>query len=94
MLVDTPEQQWNPGHGESNTVGSALLFVACMHPSFRSGRAVCLLSEIESAGTYTRHPKLAELWTYLRDLDDEAKELWTLRYEGLERNGRNSESQV
>ena len=82
MLVDTPEQQWNPGHGESNTVASALLFVAC------------ILSEIESAGTYTRHPKLAELWTYLRDLDDEAKELWALRYEGLERNGRNSESQV
>ena len=79
MLVDTPEQQWNPGRGESNTVASALLFAAC------------ILSEIESAGTYTRHPKLAELWTYLRDLDDEAKELWALRYEELERN---AESQV
>ena len=79
MLVDTPEQQWNPGHGESNAVVSALLFVAC------------ILSEIESAGTYTRHPKLAELWTYLRDLDDEAKKLWALRYEELERN---AESQV
>ena len=79
MLVDTPEQQWNPGHGESSTATSALLFVAC------------ILSEIESAGTYTRHPKLAELWTYLRDLDDEAKELWALRYEELEGN---AESQV
>ena len=79
MLVDTPEQQWNPGHGESNIGDSALLYVAC------------ILSEIESAWTYTRHPKLAELWTYLRDLDDEAKELWALRYEELERN---AESQV
>jgi hypothetical protein len=71
MLVDEPSEQWNPGYGESNIVGTALLLLAC------------LLCEIEAAGGYSHHPKLAELWTYLRDLDDEAKEVWQLRYEGL-----------
>ena len=71
MLVDTPEEQWNPGYGESSSVLSALLFVAC------------IVSEIEATGEYSHHPKLAELWTYLRDIDDESKELWALRYQGL-----------
>ncbi len=71
MLVDDPSQQWNPGYGESDIVSTALFFMAC------------ILSEIESAGGYTHHPKLAELWTYLRDIHDEAKELWHLRYEEL-----------
>jgi hypothetical protein len=64
-------EEWNPGHGESNIVGTALLFL------------VCLLTEIESEGGYAHHPKLAELWTYLRDLDDEAKDIWSLRYQEL-----------
>lgn len=77
MLVDAPEQQCNPGQGESNIVVSALLFVACV------------LSEIEVAGGYAPHPKLAELWTYLRDIDDESKDIWKLRYEELgQRNDR------
>jgi hypothetical protein len=71
MLVDAPEDQWNPGHGESNIVVSALAFVAC------------ILCEFENAGGYSHHPKLAELWTYLRDIDDESKELWDLRYQEL-----------
>ena len=71
LLVDDPDSQWNPGHGESNIVSTALLFLAC------------ILSELEATGGYQRHPKLAELWTYLRDIDGEAKVLWTLRYEAL-----------
>jgi len=71
MLVDDPSQQWNPGYGESDIVCTALLFMAC------------ILSEIESAGGYTHHAKLAELWTYLRNAHDEPKELWHLRYEEL-----------
>jgi hypothetical protein len=71
MLVDDPDAQWNPGQGESNLVSHALLFLCC------------ILSEIEYAGSYPRHSKLAEVWAYLRDLDDEAKEIWTLRYEAL-----------
>jgi len=74
MLVDDPSQQWNPGYGESNIVSSALLFMACF------------LSEIETAGGYAHHSRLAELWTYLRDIDDEAKDLWQLRYEELSRS--------
>jgi hypothetical protein len=70
-LVDAPSEQWNPGYGESSIVGTALLLLAC------------LLCEIEAAGAYSPHSKLTELWSYLRDLDDEAKELWHLRYEGL-----------
>lgn len=76
MLVDQPEYQWNPGYGESHTVGTALLFVAC------------ILSEIEAAGEYARHARLAELWAYLRELDDEAKEVWTLRYEALSKGDK------
>jgi hypothetical protein len=73
MLVEDPNQQWNPGQGESSLLSTALLLMAC------------ILSEIESAGAYVHHPKLAELWAYLRDFDDEAKELWHLRYEELSR---------
>ena len=68
MLVDTPEAQWNPGHGESDLVTTALLLL------------VCILSEIEIAGSYAHHPKLCELWTYLRDMNGEARDVWNLRY--------------
>lgn len=71
MMVENPEFQWNPGQGESNLVTTALILMACT------------LSEIESAAGYSHHPRLAELWAYLRDMDDEAKELWQLRYEQL-----------
>ena len=71
LLVDDPDSQWNPGYGESNIVSTALLFLAC------------ILSELEAAGGYQRHPKLAELWTYLRNIDGEATDLWALRYEAL-----------
>ena len=71
LLVDDPDSQWNPGRGESNIVLTALLFLAY------------ILSELEIAGGYQRHPKLAELWTYLRNIDGEATDLWTLRYEAL-----------
>ena len=47
LLVDDPDSQWNPGYGESNIVLTALLFLAC------------ILSELEIAGRYQRHPKLA-----------------------------------
>jgi hypothetical protein len=68
MLVDDPSLQWNPGYGESDIILTAILFMAC------------ILSEIESLGGYAQHPKLAELWTYVREMHDEAKELWHLRY--------------
>jgi hypothetical protein len=71
ILVDQPEEQWNPGHGESSIVVTALLCLAC------------IISEIEVAGGYDHHPKLAELWSYLRDLDEEAKDVWALRYPNL-----------
>lgn len=71
LLVDDPDSQWNPGHGESNIVSTAVLFLTC------------ILSELEIAGDYQRHPKLAELWTYLRNINGEATDLWTLRYEAL-----------
>ena len=71
LLVDDPDSQWNPGYGESNIITTALLFLTC------------ILSELEAAGDYQCHPKLAELWTYLRDIDGEATDLWTLRYEAL-----------
>lgn len=71
MLVDDPSQQWNPGYGESHIVTTALLFLAS------------ILMEVESAGDYTVHPKLLELWTYLREIDGEARELWELRYASL-----------
>ena len=76
MLVDQPEYQWNPGYGESHIVGTALLFVAC------------ILSETEAAGEYAGHARLAELWAYLRELDDEAMEVWTLRYEALSKGDK------
>jgi hypothetical protein len=69
--VDDPESQWNPGHGESDIVSTALMFLACV------------LSELQTAGGYASHPKLIELWAYLRDIDGEAKDLWALRYEKL-----------
>jgi hypothetical protein len=78
MLVDDPSLQWNPGLGESNIVVDALLFMAC------------ILSEIEFAGGFKHHPKHAELWSYLRDGNDEAKELWRLRHEDLCTAGRRS----
>jgi len=71
LLVDNPEDQWNPGHGESHILSSAILFLTC------------ILSEIEAKGRYQGHPRLRELWAYLRDLDDEAKDLWGLRYRKL-----------
>lgn len=73
MLVDDPPLQWNPGSGESDIIITALLFM------------VCILAEVESAGGYTHHSKLAELWTYLREVHDEPKDLWHLRYEKLSR---------
>jgi hypothetical protein len=72
-LVENPEEQWNPGQSGSNIVGTALLLM------------VCVVSELESTAQYSMHAKLAELWAYLRDMDDEAKELWQLRYEDLSR---------
>ena len=71
ILVDDASLQWNPGYGESDIVLVGLLFMACV------------ISEIESAGGFGHHPKLAELWSYLREARDEAKELWNLRYEEL-----------
>ncbi len=77
MLVEKPEFQWNPGHGESGLVNTATLLL------------ICLLAELQFAADYSRHPKLAELWAYLRQFDDDAAELWATRYEGLvaERRG-------
>jgi len=71
LVVDKPEDQWNPGHGESNIVSTAILFLTC------------ILSELEHKGEYVAHPKLRELWSYLRDIDDEAKDLWRIRYSQL-----------
>jgi len=74
ILVEDPALQWNPGQGESTLLSTALILM------------VCILSEIESVGEYAHHPKLTELWAYLRELDDEAKELWQIRYEELSRS--------
>ena len=71
MLVDAPEEQWNPGHGESGIVVLALLMMAC------------ILAELQTAGEYEPHPKLAELWLYLLEMDDDVKDVWTLRYQAL-----------
>jgi hypothetical protein len=49
MLVDNPENQWNPGQGESDVASTAMLFLTC------------ILSEIEAAGKYDAHPKLREV---------------------------------
>lgn len=69
LLADQPELQWNPGEGRSNILTTALLFLCCT------------VSELEIAGNYEHHPKLAELWRYLREINDEATELWEVRYE-------------
>lgn len=74
ILVEDPSLQWNPGQGESSLITTGLALMACM------------VSEIEAVGGYTHHPKLDELWGYLRELDDEAKELWQIRYQELSRD--------
>jgi hypothetical protein len=71
LVVDDPSAQWNPGYGESTLISDAILFLTC------------ILSELESKGRYPAHPKLQELWVYVRELNDEAKELWRLRYRSL-----------
>jgi hypothetical protein len=71
FLADNPEAQWNPGHIESNIAVDALMFLAC------------ILSEIEASGSYPHHPKLVELWSYLRQLTKEATDVWELRYKEL-----------
>jgi hypothetical protein len=71
MLVDNPEMQWNPGHGESHLVLTAILLVAC------------IVSELQAVGGYARHPRLAELWGYMREMDEDVKVLWATRYESL-----------
>lgn len=68
LLAGRPGLQWNPGHGKSSILCTAVLFICCT------------VSELETAGTYEHHRKLAELWTYLREMNDEASELWELRY--------------
>jgi len=71
MLVDSPEMQWNPGHGESHLVVDAIMFL------------ICILTELQAAGGYRAEARLLEVWTYLREIDEDAKELWRLRYESL-----------
>lgn len=71
LLVDDASLQWNPGQGESEILQVALIIMAGA------------LSEIEFVGGFTHHPKLAELWTYLREAHGEARELWAIRYEAL-----------
>lgn len=71
MSVDDPSLQSDPVYSKTCIIFTAILFMAC------------ILSEIESLGGYSQHQKLAELWTYLRKMDGEAKELWDLRYEEL-----------
>jgi hypothetical protein len=71
LLVDDPSSQWNPGYGESVAVSDALLFV------------VCIISELAFRGRFSPHPRLKELWVYLRELSEEATELWDIRYQAL-----------
>ena len=71
MLVEHPEVVWNPGHAESHFVVNALISLSA------------ILAELQAAGSYPRHPKLVELWAYLRGMDMDAQELWGLRYETL-----------
>jgi hypothetical protein len=71
LLVDDPSLQWNPGHGESSIVATALLLLAC------------IVSELQTAGQYQSHPKLLEFWTHLRNLEGEAMDLWAIRYEAI-----------
>jgi len=68
FIVDQREEPEHPG---SNVVSTAMLFFACM------------LAEVEAAGRYAPHARLLELWTYLREMDEEAEKLYGLRYEGL-----------
>jgi hypothetical protein len=68
-FVEHPEEHVNPGHAESNQITFAQICLAC------------LLSEITATARYDVHPRLLELWTYLREIDGEAKELWSVRYE-------------
>jgi hypothetical protein len=70
LIVDE-SAQWNPGLGESGLVSDAILFLTC------------IISEVESKGRYPAHPKLQELWGYVRELSAEANELWRLRYRSL-----------
>ncbi len=71
LVVEHPDAQWNPGHAESDLVSTVSLLLTC------------ILSELQSAGSYARHPKLAELWRYLCTLDEDFKESLTLRYRAL-----------
>ncbi len=71
FLADNPTEQWNPGHTESNIAVDSVMFLAC------------ILSEIEASGDYPHHPKLQELWAYLRQLTEEATDVWELRYKRL-----------
>ena len=71
MLVDNPNAQWNPGHGESSLVLTVAFLLAC------------ILAELQSAAGFGSHPKLTELWAYLREMDDNVTDLWELRYKDL-----------
>jgi hypothetical protein len=71
MLVDHPEAQWNPGHGESGLVLTAAVLLAC------------ILAELQLGAGFAPHPKLAETWAYLRQMDEDVQYLWTLRYGAL-----------
>jgi hypothetical protein len=70
FMADHPEEEWNPGAAESNLVIFAMLCLACM------------FSEIDASAGYS-HQKLVELWVYLRESHDDAKELWNTRYMSL-----------
>jgi hypothetical protein len=70
FIADHPEQQWNPGAAESNLVIFAMLCLAC------------IFSEIDASAGYA-HPKLLELWAYLRESHDDAKQVWNVRYASL-----------
>ncbi|MEO5823112.1 MAG: hypothetical protein ABIT71_21625 [Vicinamibacteraceae bacterium] len=71
LVVENPDEQWNPGHAESDLVSTAALLLAC------------IVAELQSAGNYAKHPKLAELWGYLCELDEEFKDVWGIRYSSL-----------
>ena len=71
MLTEHPEAAWSPGHAESHFVVNALTVLGA------------ILAELQTAGAYPRHPRLAELWAYLRGMDMDAQELWAIRYESL-----------
>ena len=71
MIVERPEMQWNPAMGESNEVVTAALLLCC------------ILAELKTAAKYDTHPKLAEVWMYLRNTTEDAQDLWKMRYEAL-----------